>query len=110
MNTRSRTSSESIGYGLYSYFVDLSLRKKSGRLSSCFIKREKSYINQSGTGYKQKSINPKRYLKGKRKKIEEFIIHETLIIIGSEVIDMALGCYLLSNLRVRKSLELISNI
>ena len=39
---------------------------------------------QSGIGYK--SINPKRYLKGKRKKIEEFIIDETLIKIGSELI------------------------
>ena len=38
---------------------------------------------QSGIGYK--SINPKRYLKGKRKKIEEFIIDETLKI-GSELI------------------------
>jgi hypothetical protein len=32
---------------------------------------------QSGTGYK--SINQKRYLKGKRKKIEKFIIDEKLI-------------------------------
>ena len=32
-------------------------------------------------------------MKGKRKKIEEFIIDETLIKIGSELIDMALGCY-----------------
>jgi hypothetical protein len=39
-----------------------------------------------------KSINPKRYLKGKRKKIKEFIIDETLIKSGSELIDMALGC------------------
>ena len=46
---------------------------------------------QSGIGYKQK-YKPKRYLKGKRKKIEEFIIDETLIKIGSELIDMALGC------------------
>ena len=92
MNTRNRTSSEHIGYGLYSYFADLSLRMTSERLSSCFIKREKSCINQSGTGY-NKSINPKRYLKGKRKKIEEFIIDEKLIKIGSELIDMALGFY-----------------
>jgi putative transposase len=91
MNTRNRTSSEHIGYGLYSYFSGISLRKTSERLSSCFIKREKSSINQSGIGY-NKSINPKRYLKGKRKKIDEFIIDETLIKIGSELIDMALGC------------------
>ena len=74
---------------LYFYFSGLSLRKTSERLSSCFIKRE--IIYQSGIGYK--SINPKRYLKGKRKKIKEFIIDETLIKIGSELIDMALGCY-----------------
>jgi len=59
---------------------------------SYFIKREKSCINQSGIGY-NKSINLKRYLKGKGKKIKEFIIDETLIKIGSELIDMALGCY-----------------
>src|SRR5215212_7668745 len=39
---------------------------------------------QSGIGYK--SINLKRYLKGRKKKIEEFIIDETLIKIGSELI------------------------
>jgi len=39
-----------------------------------------------------KSINPKRYLKGKRKKIKEFIIDESLIKSGSELIDMALDC------------------
>jgi transposase-like protein len=79
-------------YLCFYLFSGISLRKTSERLSSCFIKREKSCINQSGTGY-NKSINPKRYLKGKRKKIEEFIIDETLIKIGSELIDMALGCY-----------------
>jgi hypothetical protein len=54
--------------------------------------KEKSCINQPGIGYKQK-YNPKRYLRGKRKKIEEFIIDESLIINGSELIDMALDCY-----------------
>jgi transposase-like protein len=39
---------------------------------------------QSGIGYK--SINPKRCLKGRKKKIEEFIIiDETLIKISSEL-------------------------
>ena len=81
MNKRNRTSSECIDYGLsifLFYFSCLSLRKTSERLSSCFIKREKSCINQSGIGY-NKSMNLKRYLKGKRKKIDEFIIDETLI-------------------------------
>ena len=84
MNTRNRTSSEYIGYGLYFYFSGLSLRKTSERLSSCFIKRNHVSINlELDTN---KSINTKRYLKGKRKKIEEFIIDETLIKIGSELI------------------------
>jgi hypothetical protein len=38
-----------------------------------------------------KSIDIKRYLRGNRKKIEEFLIDESLIINGSELIDMALG-------------------
>jgi len=66
MNTRNRTSSEHIGYGLYYYFADLSLRKTSERLSSCFIKREKSCINQSGIGYKQK-YKPKKIFERKKK-------------------------------------------
>ena len=89
MNTRNRTSSEYIGYGLYFYFSGLSLRKTSERLSSCFIKRNQ--YNQSGIGYKQK-YKPKKIFE-RKKKIEEFIIDETLIKIGSELIDMALGCY-----------------
>ncbi|HET7285354.1 MAG TPA: hypothetical protein VFI70_11770 [Nitrososphaeraceae archaeon] len=64
MNTRNRTSSEYIGYGLYFYFSGISLRKTSERLSSCFI--EKSCINQSGIGYKQK-YKPKKIFESKKK-------------------------------------------
>ena len=69
MNKRNRTSSEYIGYGLsifLFYFSGLSLRKTSERLSSCFIKREKSCINQSGIGYKQK-YKPKKIFERKKK-------------------------------------------
>lgn len=76
MNTRNRTSSEHIGYGLYFYFSGLSLRKTSERLSSCFIKRNHISINLELDS--NKSINPKKILERKkkenRKKIEEFII------------------------------------
>ena len=65
MNTRNRTSSEYIGYGLF-YFSGLSLGRTSERLSSCFIKREKSCINQSGSGYKQK-YKPKKIFERKKK-------------------------------------------
>ena len=70
---------------LYFYFSGLSLRKTSERLPSCFI-RERNHVSINLELDTNKSINPKRYLKGKRKKIEEFIIDETLIKIGSELI------------------------
>ena len=73
---------------LYFYFSGLSLRKTSERLSSCFI--DKSCINQSGIGYKQKYRHKKIF--ERKKKIKEFIIGESLIKSGSELIDMALGC------------------
>ena len=56
---------------LYFYFSGLSLRKTSERLSSCFI-REKSCINQSGIGYKQK-YRPKKIFE--RKKENQGIHH-----------------------------------
>ena len=80
MNTRNRTSSEHIGYGLYFYFSGLSLRKTSERLSSCFIKRNHVSIWNWIQKYKPKKIFERK------KKIEEFIIDETLIKIGSELI------------------------
>ena len=81
MNTRNRTSSEYIGYCLYFYFSGLSLRKTSERLSSCFfIKRNHVSVWNWIQKYK-----PKRYLKEKRKS-RKFIIDETLIKIGSELI------------------------
>jgi putative transposase len=83
MNTRNRTSSEYIGYGLYFYFSGLSLRKTSERLSSCFIKGEIMYVSIWNWIQKYK---PKKIFE-RKKKIEEFIVDETLIKkIGSELI------------------------
>ena len=81
MNTRNRTSSEYIGYGLYFYFSGLSLRKTSERISSCFIKRNHVSI----WNWIQQKYKPKKIFE-RKKKIEEFIIDETLIKIGSELI------------------------
>ena len=80
----------SSGLSIFLFFRSF-IKKDIPKIIVLFYKR-KSCINQPGFGY-NKSINPKRYLKGKRKKIEEFIIDEILIKIGSELIDMALGCY-----------------
>ena len=72
-------------YWLWSIFLFFrSFIKKDIRKIIVFFYKEKSCINQSGIRYK--SINPKRYLKGRKKKIEEFIIDEILIKIGSELI------------------------
>ncbi len=74
---RNRTSSEYICYGLYLYFPGLSLRRTSERLSSGFIKRNHVSI----WNWIQK-YNPKK-ITARRKKIEEFIVDETLIRVGS---------------------------
>jgi putative transposase len=79
MNTRNRTPSEYIVYGLYLYFSGLSLRKTSERLSG-LIKRNHVSIWNWIQKYKPKKII------SKRKRIAEFIIDETLIKVGSEFI------------------------
>jgi putative transposase len=77
MNTRNRTPSSYISYGLYLYFSGLSLRRVSERLS-CFIKRNQVSI----WNWIQKYHSQKISLRSK--KISEFIVDETLIKAGSE--------------------------
>ena len=79
MNTRNRTPSEYVYYGLYLYFSGLSLRRVSERLS-CFIKRNHVSIWNWVQRY-----HPKKICSRKRK-IVEFIVDETLIKAGSEYI------------------------
>jgi putative transposase len=78
-NKRNRTHSEYIGYGLYFYFSGLSLRRTSERLSH-FIKRN----HVSVWNWIQK-YNPRK-ISSKKKKVDEFIVDETLIKVGSEFI------------------------
>ncbi|MDR4492571.1 MAG: DDE-type integrase/transposase/recombinase [Candidatus Nitrosocosmicus sp.] len=81
MNTRNRTPSEYICYGLYLYlylyFSGLSLRKTSERLSYC-IKRNHVTIWNWIQKYQPKII------KTKQRRICEFIVDETLLKVGSE--------------------------
>ncbi|MBA3284646.1 MAG: IS6 family transposase [Nitrosopumilus sp.] len=77
MNTRNRTPSEYVGYGLYLCFSGLSLRRVSERLS-CFIKRDHVSIWNWIRKYKPQRISTKK------RKICEFIVDETVIKIGSE--------------------------
>ena len=73
---RNRTPSKYIGYGLYLYFLGLSYRNTSKALSQ-FIKRSHIAIWKWIQSYKPKKIARKR------KRISEFIIDETLVMIGS---------------------------
>ncbi len=66
-------------YGLYLYFSGLSLRKVSERLS-CFIKRNHVTIWNWIQKYHPKKIS------SKIKMVSEYVIDETLIKVGSELI------------------------
>src|SRR6185437_16671331 len=78
--TRNRTSSNIIGYGLYLYFLGLSFRNTSKALS--FLKiAKKSHVSIWNWIQKYKLW---KYLR--KRKIEEYIIDETAIKLGSELI------------------------
>jgi putative transposase len=79
VNSRNRTPSEYIGYGLYFYFSGLSLRRTSERLA-CFVKRNHVSI----WNWIQK-YNPQK-IASKKKKVDEFVIDEAVIKVGSKVI------------------------
>ncbi len=78
---RNRTSSEYIGYGLYLYFLGLSTRGAAKALSFLHIvKRSHVAIWNWIQKYKPQRIS------SRRKKISGFIIDETQIRVGSELI------------------------
>ncbi len=77
---RNRTASMYIGYGLYFYFSGLSLRRTSQILSSHFIKRNHVSIWNWIQKYKPQRIS------SKKKKFAEFVLDETLLEIGSELV------------------------
>jgi hypothetical protein len=92
MNTRNRTSSEYIGYGLSIFLFFRSFIKKDIRKIIVLFYKEREIMYQSIWNWIQQKYKPKKIFE-RKKKIKEFIIDETLIIVGSELIDMALGCY-----------------
>ena len=76
---RNRTRLEDIVYAIHLYFLGLSLRNTSKALSR-FIKRSHTAIRDWIQKYKPEE------LLSKRKKIDEYIVDETLIKVGSELI------------------------
>jgi putative transposase len=83
VNSKNRTPSEYVFYGLYFYFSSLSLRRTPYISSSCFIKRNHVSI----WNWIQK-YNPQK-TSSKKKKVSEYSCiqkDETVIKIGSELI------------------------
>src|SRR6478735_2051849 len=81
-NKRNRTPSSYIGYSLYLYFLGLSLRNVVKALSYPHIVKRShvaiwKWIQQ---------FCPKNISSPKRNKISEYIVDETLIKVGSELI------------------------
>ena len=77
--TRNRTRLEYIVYAIHLYFLGLSLRNTSIALSR-FVKRSHTAIRDWIQKYK-----PQKLL-SKRKKIDEYIVDETQLKVGSELI------------------------
>ena len=77
--TRNRTSTEDIVYAIHLYFLGLSLRNTSKAISR-FVKRSHTAIRDWIQRYQPEE------LLSKRKKIDEYIVDETLIKAGSELI------------------------
>jgi len=81
-NKRNRTPSEYIGYGLYLYFLGLSLRNVVKALSYLHIvKRSHVAIWKWIQTFRHKKMSSP-----KRNKISEYIVDETLLKVGSELI------------------------
>ncbi len=83
VNSRNRTPSEYIFYGLYFYFSGLSLRRTSDRLSSCFIKRNHVSIWNWIQKYNPQKISSKKKIASEYSCIQK---DETVIKIGSELL------------------------
>ena len=80
-NKRNRTPSEYIGYGLYLYFLGLSLRNVA-KTMFCLHKVKRSHV--AIWNWIQK-CNPKK-ISSEKMKIEEYVVDETLIKVGSELV------------------------
>src|SRR6185312_17127281 len=80
MRSRNRTPLQIIGYGLYLYFLELSFRNAAKALS--FLKITK--ISHVSIWHWIQNYKPKRFFH--KREIKEYIIDETAIKAGSELI------------------------
>ena len=82
MNTRNKTPSKYVYYGLHLYFSGLSLRKTSERLSQIYKRNHVLLAKKWNWIQKYKPLK----IRVRKRKILEYIVDETLIKIGSEYI------------------------
>jgi putative transposase len=80
MSSRNRTSTKIIGYGLYLYFLGLSFRNTAKALSFLLLVK----ISHVSIWNWIQKYKPQKYRN--KNKIEEYIIDETAIKVGSELI------------------------
>ena len=81
ISKRNRTSSSDIGHALYLYFLGLSTR---GVAKAMFFLHKVKRSHVAIWNWIQK-CHPKK-ISSKRKKIEEYIVDETLVKVGSELV------------------------
>jgi putative transposase len=81
INKRNRTSSSDIGHALYLYFLGLSTR---GVAKAMFFLQKVKRSHVAIWNWIQK-CNPKK-ISSEKMKIEEYIVDETLIKVGSELV------------------------
>ena len=82
INKRNRTSSQYIGYGLYLYFLGLSLRNVVRALSYLhLVKRSHVSIWKWIQKFRSEETSSTT-----RKKVSEYIVDETLLKAGSELV------------------------
>ena len=82
---RDRTPSEYIGYGLYLYFLSLSLRKVVKALLYLHTVKRSHVLLAKEWKWIQK-FHSKNISSSKRNKISEYVVDETLVKFGSEYI------------------------
>src|SRR6185295_8637351 len=84
-NKRNRTPPDYIDYGLYLYFLGLSLRNVVKALSYLHIVKRSHVFLAKKWKWIQK-FRHKKMSSPKRNKISEYIVDETLLKVGSELI------------------------
>ena len=84
-NKRNRTPSEYIGYGLYLYFLGLSLRNVVKALSYLHIVK-RSHVLLAKEMEVDSEISIRKDLNNKKEEISEYIVDKTVLKMGSEFI------------------------